>query len=307
MFMKMNLRGNAYAFILKSPTGEQQLIPIQGDVTVSISPDGKEIFYSVSGTPFPSYEIVHFRGMSLDGILGLSPIYYAARVINNSIDSQKFMAKVYENGILTTGFFTTAEKLIDKTYQRLKEDIKNKSGIERAGEAQILEQGLKFERNTLSAVDTEILEQMNFSVEEFCRIYRIPKHLMYLDAKGGSTRSFSTQAREFLTYSLSPLLDNIEQELSLKLFSEVEFASGRSRIRFDTSELLRAAPDERSAYYKTLFNIGSITPNEIRAQEGMPPIEGGDTAFVQLNLSPIEQLEEIMADKINKQIVSTNG
>jgi HK97 family phage portal protein len=306
MFMRMNLRGNSYAFIETSPRGDKILHPVIDDVMVSESPDGTEIYYSINGKPFPSTEILHFRNLSIDGIMGLSPIYYAARTIHNAIDAERFMSKVYESGIMTTGFFTTAERLTEKSYARLKDDIKDKSGIERAGEAQILEQGLKFERNQLSAVDSAVIEQMNFSVEEVCRIYRIPKHLLYLDAKGGSTQSFGTQAREFLTFTLSPMLNNVEEELGQKLLTDEEYRSGDVKIRFDTKALLRVDPKERADYYKTMFNIGSMTPNEIRAEEGRKPIEGGDTAFVQLNLAPIEQLEEIIADKINQQVNSNN-
>lgn len=306
MFMRMNIRGNSYAFIKRDEFGGKEMYPILDSVTISVSPKGDEIFYGVGGQWFSAYEIIHFRGMSLDGIVGLSPIHYAARTLMNAVDAEKYMSKVYENGIITTGFFTTAEKLTEKTYSRLQKDIKSKSGIDRAGEARILEQGLKFERNTLSAVDTEIIEQMSFSVEEVCRIYRIPKHLLYLDSKGGSTKSFSTQAKEFLTYSLSPSLSNVEEELESKLLTLRDYESGNFRIKFATKSLLRASPEERAKYYKELFNIGSMTPNEIRAEEGMPPIEGGDTSFVQLNLAPIDQLEEIIQDKINKQIDSTN-
>jgi HK97 family phage portal protein len=312
MFMRMNLDGNSYAYIKRSPSGEIQLLPIDAGgtqtMTIGISPLGDELFYFANGVPFSADEIVHFRNMSFDGILGLSPIFYASRMLNNAIDSERYMSKFYENGIVATGFFTTAERLTEKTYARMQEDIKNKSGIDRAGQAQILEQGLKFERNTINAADAAIIEAQRFSVEEVCRIYRIPKHLLYLDSQSGSGKSFSTQAREFLTYSLSPMLNNIQEELGMKLLPSDQYESGKGKIMFDTKALLRVDPTERAAYYKSLFNIGAITPNEIRADEGMKPLEeGGDDTFVQLNLAPLDMIEEVIGDKITKQVNSTNG
>jgi hypothetical protein len=37
-----------------------------------------------------------------------------------------------------------------------------------------------------------------------------------------------------------------------------------------------------------LFNVGAITPNEIRAKEDMPPMEGGDKLYVQGATVPLE-------------------
>lgn len=307
MLMKMHLRGNSYALKLFKDN-RWQLIPVYSDfVQILVSPQGDEIFYSINGQPFAADEIIHFRNLSLDGVVGLSPIFYAARTLNNAIDSEEYMNKVFESGIQASGFFTTSERLTKQAYQRLQDDIEKKSGMDRAGEAQILEQGLKFERNTLSATDSQIIESMQFNVEQVARIYRVPKHLLYLDAKGGSTRSFSTQAREFLTYTLTPIFSNIEEELEKKLLSSSEISKNTARIKFDTKALLRVDPKERVEYYGGLFNIGAITSNEARAEEGMPPVDGGDTPFVQLNLAPLDKIEAIITDKINKQIDSTNG
>jgi len=308
MLAKMLLRGNSYAFKKRTASGIQELIPVYGtNVQVSVSPEGDEVFYTINGVPFMADEVIHFRGMSIDGILGLSPIFYAARTLNNAIDSETYMNKVFESGIQASGFFLTAEKLTKQVYERLQADIKNKSGIERAGEAQILEQGLKFERNTISATDSQIIENMGFTVEQICRIYRVPKHLLYLDAKGGSTRSFSTQSQEFVTYSLTPIFSNIEEELEVKLLSTKANEEQTERLKFNTKELLRVDPTERVNYYQGLFNIGAITSNEARGEEGLPPVEGGDTPFVQLNLAPLDKIDKIIEDKISQQINSTNG
>ena len=59
-------------------------------------------------------------------------------------------------------------------------------------------------------------------------------------------------------------------------------------VRFDTATLLRADKQSLANYYNTLFNIGAITGNEIRKQLDYPAIEGGDEAFVQVNLMSLK-------------------
>ena len=45
-----------------------------------------------------------------------------------------------------------------------------------------------------------------------------------------------------------------------------------------------------------------MTPNEIRAKKNMNKIEGGDTLFIQQNMSPMELLGEILQSKNNGTI-----
>lgn len=301
MLMRLLLRGNAYAFISRQGSSIE-LIPIYDKpVDVKVSPDGTEVFYYINGTYFANYEMLHFRGMSLDGFVGISPIQYAARELRNAIDMERYMNKLFESGIMASGFFTTAERLSKASYERMKSDIESKSGIDRAGEARILDSGLKFERNTLSAADSQIIEWAGFSVEEVARIYRVPKHLLYLDAKGGSTRSFSTQAKEFLTYSLSPLLNNVEEEIGGKIINDTAYLTGAEKITFDTKTLLRSDPKERADYYRSLFSLGSIKPDEIRAEEGYEPIDGGDSTYIQLNLAPLGRFDELIEKNLSSQ------
>ena len=90
----------------------------------------------------------------------------------------------------------------------------------------------------------------------------------------------------FLTDTLSPLLEKIELEFERKLYKPSE--RDNIDVRFDTSVLLRADKASLANYYNTLFNIGVISPNEIRKQLDLPAIEGGDSHFVQVNLMEIK-------------------
>jgi hypothetical protein len=58
---------------------------------------------------------------------------------------------------------------------------------------------------------------------------------------------------------------------------------------FDTRGFLRADATTRSAYYNTLWNLGVASVNEIRSWENMNPVDGGDTRFVQLNMTTLDK------------------
>ena len=43
----------------------------------------------------------------------------------------------------------------------------------------------------------------------------------------------------------------------------------------------------RGEYYTKLFNVGALSPNDIRAREGMNKVTGGDKYYVQMNMGDI--------------------
>jgi HK97 family phage portal protein len=100
-----------------------------------------------------------------------------------------------------------------------------------------------------------------------------------------SNSSYSTiEATElaFLTDTLSPLLEKIEEEFERKLYKPSEKDS--IDVRFDTSALLRADKQSLANYYNTLFNIGVISINEIRRELDLPALDNGNNTFVQVNI-----------------------
>ena len=82
-------------------------------------------------------------------------------------------------------------------------------------------------------------------------------------------------------------MKRIEQEFNRKIFREQD--KGRFKVRLNMDALLRANTEARANLYKTLWNMGAITVNEIRRMEKMNRVPGGDTRFVPLNMSPVDE------------------
>ena len=101
----------------------------------------------------------------------------------------------------------------------------------------------------------------------------------------------------FLTDTLQPLLEKYEEEFKRKLYLPSEKTG--IVVKFDIASLLRVDRQSLASYYQTLFNIGAITPNEIRRELNLPAIENGDNAFVQVNMST---LKKITKDEENTEI-----
>ena len=91
---------------------------------------------------------------------------------------------------------------------------------------------------------------------------------------------------EFYNVTLSPWITKVEEEMNDKLFLESE--KGRLYVDIDPRGLLRADTASRTNYYRQMYNIGAMSPNEIRAAEDLDAYEGGDDFFRPLNMESVK-------------------
>ncbi|MCY0385648.1 phage portal protein [Robbsia sp. Bb-Pol-6] len=122
-----------------------------------------------------------------------------------------------------------------------------------------------------------------------CSWFKVPPFMIgHMDKQSSWAASVEAQNLHFLTNSLRPLLDNIEQEITRCLIDPTE----RDVIyaEFAVEALLRADSAGRAAFYNIALQNGWMSRNEVRRLENLPPIPGGDVFTVQTNLTPIEQL-----------------
>ena len=89
----------------------------------------------------------------------------------------------------------------------------------------------------------------------------------------------------------------IEMELETKLFP------GQSEydIKFDVAELLRTDKKSQAESFTKLFNLGVYSPNDIRRELDLTPVDGGDIHVAQVNLTSIKNLTTINATADNRQ------
>lgn len=139
----------------------------------------------------------------------------------------------------------------------------------------LLTEGGEAKTLSMSAEDAQLIESRQFSVIDICRFFGVPPVMIGETEKTSSWGSGVEQmARWFTTFTLNDHLTAIEQELEAKLFRDGFFAE------FDESELTRGDTKTRGEFYRiargSMQEPGFMTTNEIRAAEGLPPIDGGD-------------------------------
>jgi HK97 family phage portal protein len=293
------LRGNGYAVILRDGRGQPyMLVPINPDrVALWEAPDG-ELWYMVTRSGLHemailrempllihSDDIFHLKSLTMNGLLGLSPISMQREAIGLAIAQEQLASRWMANSAKPSGILTTEQVLTDAAANRLKESWKAaNSGLYNAGKTAILEQGLKWQAISMTMEDAEFIASRTFQLSEIARIYRVPLHMLGELTKGAGS-GIIQQGQEYLNYSLSTWIRMWETRGAFTF----DLDPDEMFLEFNTDELLRADIATRYAAHRvSTGGTGWVAPNEVRKAEGMLPLAGGDTVFRPVNTAPMD-------------------
>ena len=300
-FVKINRNGGALPV---------ELLPLD-ESQINLKVLDEVIFYEdrLAGEIYAAEDILHFKGITKDGYLGLSPIDVCANAIGWGMALEKYGNTYFNNGAKVSGVLQTDRALSTEAIDRLRQSFnENYSQVNDSNKTLILEEGLKFNTISLSNEASQFLASRQFSIEEIARIFNIPPHLLR-DLSKSSFNNIQEQSREFVQYSLMPYISGIEAELNSKLFRNNE--KGKLYVEFNVSALLRGNPKERADYYRTMVNIGAMTINEVRRKENLNSVEDGDNLFMQMNMTTVEKIVggevEAVDENIDVTLEATNG
>ncbi|HGF0771411.1 TPA: phage portal protein [Kluyvera georgiana] len=286
------LRGNAFIekkFIANRLVSLVPLLP-QNMVVKRLTTGALEYKYTENGKErvIPVKNIMHIRGFGLDGVCGMMPMKTGRDVIGSAMAVEESAAKIFEQGLQSSGFLSSENALNDDQRERLRAYMAAFTGSKNAGKIMVLEGGLKYQGVTMNPEDAQMLESRSFSIEEICRWFRVPPFMVGHTTKQSSwASSLEGMNLQFLTHTLRPLLVNIEQEIGRCLLD----SDDEVFAEFSVEGLLRADSAGRAAYYTSALQNGWMSRNDVRRLENMPPIEGGDIYTVQLNLTQLKNLE----------------
>ncbi len=253
----------------------------------------------------PINNIMHIRGFGMDGICGMIPVKIGRDVIGAALSVEESAAKIFENGLQSSGFLSAEQPLNEEQRERIRSYLLSFVGSKNAGKMMVLEGGMKYNNVTMNPEAAQMLESRTFSIEEICRWFRVPPFMVgHMDKQSSWASSVEGMNMQFLTNTLRPLLVNIEQEISRCLLN----VDDDYYAEFSVEGLLRADSAGRSAYYTTALQNGWMSRNDVRRLENLPPIDGGDIYTVQLNLTPLDQLGQEAssneAEKLKAQITN---
>ena len=282
------LRGNFYAYKVKALGEVVELLPLEpSSVTPKLNnkwePEYQVTFPDGRHDTLTQDDIWHVRIFTLDGLTGLSPIAYAKQAVGLGLATEEHGSRLFGNGAVTSGVLQTDQYLKDDAWERLKTDFENRhQGLANAHKPMILEMGLKWQQISMTSEDAQFLETRKFQLEEICRIFRVPLHMIQ-NTDRATFNNIENLGIGFINYSLVPYLTRIEQRINAGLVKPSK--QGVFYAKFNAGALLRGDMKSRFDAYATGINWGIYSPNECRELEELNPREGGDIWLTPMNMT----------------------
>ena len=292
------LWGNGYAEIERTGGRPVNLWPIEPWRVVPVQA-GDEVVYEVTQNvdEDPIYllaaDVLHFRGIG-DLRVGFSVLRQAANALGLQISGEAANSSQMRTSMRPSGVMSPAGNATVKaeTLEALKAKYDQEMvGARSAGKVLWLNHGFQFASLAIPNDDMQLLESRQFGVLEIARFVGVPPTMLY-DQSSATYNNNEQQALDFLTYSLMPWLRRFEQQANRKLITHRN--KSKYYTKFTAQALLRSDMASRGAFYKELFNLGALTPNEIRRMEDLEGLsqDAADETYIQMNMTTLEQAGE---------------
>ena len=295
VLLNLLTQGNAFCQIERRGPTIISLMPLMSSqVEIKLLSDGSVSYVYTDEkngvAVFSEKSIWHLKLMG-NGITGLSPLAYQRNTLGIAQAAEQAVANVYKNGAKPSGVLKL-DKLLTRAQR---EEVRTAFATLTTGSnnrLMVLEKGTDFQAISLSPQDIELLASRKFQISEICRWYGVPS-VMVNDNNGSTTWGSGIEQimQGFYKLTMRPLLEKIEASMAVHLLTKDE--RKMMEIEFDFDALLRSDAKSRFEAYRTGVNAGIITPNEARALERLPAMDGGDSLLVQGAMMPVDSIERV--------------
>jgi HK97 family phage portal protein len=231
-------------------------------------------------------ESVWHARMNGDLIVGRSPLQFGRNIFAVAQGAEQATSKIYTNGGKKSGVLSFDRLLTPEQRTQIRANFDSlTTGTD--DRLLVLEMGADFVPISMSPTDIELLASRRFNVEEICRWFGVPSVLVN-DTAGSTTWGSGIEqiVLGFYKMNLRPYLEAIENSITTHLFSDED--RKQYEVEFDFEGLLRATQGERYGGYQKGIAGGFLTPNEARAMEWLPAVEGGDQLLIQGAMVPVK-------------------
>lgn len=301
------LRGNAVAIKVMSLGQVVALLPIHPSRVLIEQENDLRMKYTVTNVDgsmrvYRSAEVLHLRGLSLNGFAGLSVLSHMRETLGIALDGETAAATLMKNGSFVESVIKHPEKMSPEAYARLKESWQERnSGAGNTGKTAILEEGADLVKTTMTASDLQFIESRAFQRYDIAMFFGVPPHMIGATEKTTSWGSgIEQQNIGFVTYTLNDWLVMWQEALKRDAINEKEWDA--LDVRFFTQALLKGDTKAQWDAFTKGRQWGVYSPNDVRAMldlnprtdaEGdeyaAPPNQNPDDAADPAETPPIEE------------------
>ena len=295
--VELLLMGCAVMWLLPDPDSESgyqlRIIPrewiVDTERATNYAPDILKVHTGAGQfIDIPRTEFVQFRMYSPGNPGGYqSPIAALRQTLSEQIEADRFRTQIYKSSGRFNAYITRP-----KDVQPWDDDTKRKwltafregwsQDGSNSGKMPLLEDGMEIKSYQFNAREAQYAETKQLSREDVAAAFHVNPSLIW-HTTTQTYASAKDNARALYADCLGPTLQMLQQRINSFLLPMVG-ADPRTYVEFDLTEKLKGSFEERASILQASVGGPWLTRNEARADNNLPPIEGGDELIVPLNV-----------------------
>lgn len=256
---------------------------------------------------WPAADIVHFKTYNPeDQVRGLSRLEPLRQTILNEDASRRAAAAMWKNGGRPSMTVTHPKTMSDGALKRLQAQLAGlHQGVDNWGKIAILEEGMNPTLLSLNAEAMQYIQARHVNREEACGMYDVPPPVVHILDRA-TFSNITEQMRSMYRDTMAPRLGLYESALDAQLRPDFD-PQGTIYAEFLLDEVMRGAFEQRAVANQSAIFSGQRTPNEVRKQDNLPPLDGGDKLYINAGAIPLEESGQTTNDRAQVVKVSHEG
>lgn len=236
----------------------------------------------------PRTEFVQFRMYSPGNPGGYqSPIAALRQTLTEQIQADRFRTEIWRSSGRFNAYITRPKDVApwdDETKRKWLTAFREGWSADgsNSGKMPLLEDGMEIKPYQFNSKEAQYAETKQLSREDVAAAFHVNPSLIW-HTTTQTYASAKDNARALYADCLGPTLQMIQQRFNSFLLPMIG-ADPETYVEFDLTEKLKGSFEERASILQASVGGPWLTRNEARADNNLPPIEGGDDLIVPLNV-----------------------
>lgn len=230
---------------------------------------------------FKPDDVFLINGLQWEWTKHLDAVKLARSAVGLALATERSQAAMHANGLRSSGTYSVEGTLTPLQQERMTAWLARKTGPDKTGIPLVLDRAAKWFPTTMTGVDAQHIETRRTQVEEICRCYGVFPIMVGHSDKTSTFASSEAFFAAHLIHTLAPWHTAWNQRMDEMLLD----GAGPLFTEFDTRYMRAGSIKDRAVYARTMIEMGLMSPNEYRDEEGRDPRPGGDEYLKPMNMS----------------------
>ena len=220
-------------------------------------------------------------------LIGVPPIFACGLAASQGLAIQNNSTTFFSNGSKPGGILTAPGAISDEIALDMKTRWETGFSGANAGKVAVLGQGLTYEPLTLTAVESQLIEQLKWSAETVCSCFHVPPYMIGVGPPPPYA-NVEPLVQQYYSQCLQTLITAFEVSLDEGLELPTPYGT-----EFDVDDLIWMDTATKTKAASDSIGSGAVSPNEARKKYyGLGPVVGGDTPYMQVQNYSLASLAE---------------